>query len=227
MHRSLFRTFSATILVLLLAGSGSANSYKVDPAHSSVEFSIRHIVSRVTGSFTDFSGSIMYDPEQVEKSTVEATIQIGSIDTRNEKRDNHLRSPDFFDAKKYPEMSFKSTGVKKQGDKLLATGDLTLHGVTKSVVLTVEVLGTGVHPMSKAPVAGFVGETVIKRSDYGVNNWTDATGMLGDEVRISLNIEAAGTKGANPCNPCNPCGKAGNPCNPCGKADNPCNPCGK
>ena len=225
MHRSLFRTFSATILVLLLAGSGSANSYKVDPAHSSVEFSIRHIVSRVTGSFTDFSGSIMYDPEQVEKSTVEATIQIGSIDTRNEKRDNHLGSPDFFDTKKYPEMSFKSTGVKKQGDKLLATGDLTLHGVTKSVVLTVEVLGTGVHPMSKAPVAGFAGETVIKRSDYGVNNWTDVTGMLGDEVRISLNIEAAGTKGANPCNPCgkNPC----NPCNPCGKADNPCNPCGK
>ena len=214
MHRLLFRTFSATILVLLLADSGSANSYKVDVAHSSVEVSIRHIVSRVTGSFTDFSGSIMYDPEQAEKSTVEATIQIGSIDTRNEKRDNHLRSPDFFDTKKYPEMSFKSTGVKKQGDKLLATGDLTFHGVTKSVVLTVEVLGTGVHPMSKAPIAGFAAKTVIKRSDYGVNNWTDATGMLGDEIQISLNIEAGGMEGANPCNPC---GKADNPCNPCEK----------
>ena len=112
-----------------------------------------------------------------------------------------------------------------------------MHGVTQQVVLPVEILGVGTHPMSKKAVAGFVAEVVIKRSDFGVNNWTDAAGVLGDEVTVRLNIEGVAGRGdvamakGNPCNPCskanpcNPCAK-GNPCNPCAKA-NPCNPCAK
>jgi polyisoprenoid-binding protein YceI len=164
-----------------------------------------------------------------------ATIQTASINTANAQRDKHLRSPDFFDAEKYPEISFKSTGAKKAGDRLMVTGDLTMHGITKSVVLPVEVLGVGTHPMSKAPVAGFTAELILKRSDFGVNNWTDVAGILGDEVKVTLNIEGVGGKMQNnPCakdmkNPCNPCAKGmKNPCNPCAKGmENPCNPCAK
>ena len=226
------------LALMLLAGTGFAETFRIDKSHSNVAFSVRHIVSRVQGGFTGFSGTIQYDEKHPEKSTVEATIQTASINTHNERRDGHLRSPDFFDAAAHPEITFKSTKVKKQGDKLMVMGDFTLHGVTKQVMLPVEVLGVGMHPMSKAPVAGFAAELTIKRSDYGVNTWTDVAGVLGDEVKISLNIEAGATggmaKAGNPCNPCgnacNPCGKMAkkNACNPCGKnACNPCNPCAK
>ncbi len=219
------------LAVLLLTGTGFAETYSIDAVHSSVGFTVRHIFSRVSGEFTDFSGAIMYNPDHPEKSSVEATIKVASINTNDGRRDNHLRSPDFFDAEKYPEIMFKSTGAKKQGDNLMVTGDLTMHGVTKTVVMPVEILGVGTHPMSKAPVAGFAAELTLKRSDFGVNNWTDTAKIVGDEVKVSINVEAAGmSMAANPCNPCgkNPCGK--NPCNPCGKnpcGKNPCNPCAK
>ncbi len=193
-------------------------------AHSSVSFSIRHIVSRTTGRFNDFKGHIVYDEANPSESSVLASIQIVSIDTDNERRDNHLRSADFFDAEKYPEMTFESRTVEKKGETLMVTGDLTLHG-TQQIVLPVEVLGVGTHPMTKAGVAGFQAELTLMRSDFGVNSWTDAAGILGDEVRVTLLIEAGADSGnpCNACNPCNPCGKK-NPCNPCG--ENPCNPCG-
>jgi polyisoprenoid-binding protein YceI len=190
------------LAVFLLAGTGAADTYSIDTVHSSVGFTIRHIFSRVGGSFTDFSGTIMYDPNHPETSSVEATIKVASINTNNERRDNHLRSADFFDAEKYPQITFKSTGAKKQDEKLMVTGDLTMHGVTRRAVLPIEVLGVGTHPMSKAPVAGFAAELTVKRSDFGVNNWVDKAGMLGDEIKVSLNIEAAGMKTAE-----NPGGK--------------------
>ena len=194
MLRLMLRSLALVGPVLVCADTGFAGTYRIDATHSSVEFSIRHIVSRTTGRFTDFSGTVVYDQNKPEQSKVEVIIQAGSINTDNEKRDNHLRSPDFLDAKSYPVMTFKSTKVEKQGEKFVVTGDFTMHGVTRRVVLPVEVLGLGTHPMRKIPVAGFSAETAIKRSDYGVNSWADVAGVLGDEVRISLNIEATGMK---------------------------------
>ena len=220
----LFRTSRGLALsflaILVSASSAFGAAYNIDTAHSSVGFSVRHLVSRTTGKFLDFKGRIVYDEANPGASSVNVTIQIASIDTDNERRDNHLRSADFFHAEMYPEMTFVSSKAEQKGETLMVTGDLTLHGVTKQVVLPVEVLGVGTHPMTKAGVAGFQAELTLKRSDFGVNSWTDAAGVVGDEVFVDLIIEAGADSG-NPCNACNPCGK--NPCNPCG--ENPCNPC--
>ena len=189
------RLFGVGILsTLLLVGTGVAETYKIDVVHSAVEFSIRHLVGRTPGHFNEFSGTVMYDPAHPEKTSAEATIQAGSIDTGNERRDNHLKSADFFDVEKYPTITFKSTSAKKDGDTILLTGDFTMHGTTKSVTLPVTVLGVGKHPRNQAPIAGFETQIVLKRSDYGVNNWTDAAGVLGDEVRVTITLETVGPK---------------------------------
>jgi polyisoprenoid-binding protein YceI len=190
LNRILYQAIAAT---LLLAFSVLAETYSIDKTHSSVSFSIRHLVSRVSGRFNDFSGTIQYDPAAPEKSQVEAVVQMASIDTDNEKRDGHLKSPDFFDVTQYPVVTFKSTKSEKQGDLLIVTGDLTMHGVTKSIVMPVEILGIGTHPMrDNAPVAGFASQAVLKRSEFGVNSWTDPAKVLGDEVSVTLAIEAVG-----------------------------------
>ena len=195
MTAALGRVAATAIMSLaLLAGDALGETYAIDAVHSSVGFGIRHIFSRTTGVFTEFAGEITYDPEDPGASSVTATIQVASINTNNERRDGHLTSPDFFDAEKYPGITFRSTEVKVDGDRLLVRGDLTIHGVTQSVVLPVEVLGVGDHPMRKAPVAGFAAELAVKRSSFGVNSWTDAAGVLGDDVAVSLNIEAVGPK---------------------------------
>ena len=193
-YASVTRMILVALSVAAMGGTGYAESFNIDRSHSSVDFTIKHIFSRVPGTFTDFSGTIVYNQAVPESSKVEATIATASIDTKNERRDNHLRNPDFFDAEKYPEVTFKSTGASKSGKMLMVTGDLTLHGVTKSVTLPVEVLGVGVHPMRNVPVAGFSTQVTIKRSDYGVNNWVDKAGILSDEVVIMVNIEAVGAK---------------------------------
>ncbi len=196
MSASVLRPLKAGILItLLLVGTSFAETYRIDRGHSSVEFSIRYMVSRVTGRFEDFQGSIVYDPEQVDKSSVEVTIRVASINTNNERRDGHLRTPDFFDAENYPEITFKSTKVEKQDDRLLVTGDLTMHGVTKSVALPVNVVGVGTHPRRQTPLAGFEAALPLKRSDFDVDNWTDGINILGDEVKIALNIQAGGGRG--------------------------------
>ncbi|MDA0710937.1 MAG: YceI family protein [bacterium] len=179
---------------LLLLGNGQAETYTIDAVHSTVDFTIRHLVSRSSGRFDDFSGTVTYDAAHPEKTSAEATIQVGSINTGNEKRDGHLKNPDFFDAETYPTITFKSTSAKKEGDTILLMGEFTMHGTTHSVTLPVTVLGVGAHPRNKAPMAGFESEIVLKRSDYGVNNWTDATGVLGDEVKVRITLETAGPK---------------------------------
>ena len=219
----LSRILIAVTLTAFLAPAGSTHAapqkYTIDASHSSVGFSIRHIVSRTTGRFNDFEGAIVYDAENPSNSTVNATISVASIDTENERRDGHLRSADFFNVEKYPNMTFASTSVEAKGNLLMVTGDLTLHGVTQKTVLPVEVLGVGTHPMTKSAVAGFQADLIVKRSDFGVNTWTDAAGILGDEVKVTLLIEALAAKeemaGENPCDK-NPCAEK-NPCNPCGE----------
>ena len=196
-YQTLFRivrySLGALVLGALTAGSALAETYTIDQVHSSVGFTIRHLVGRTSGSFADFSGTISYDEAAPAATSIAGTVNIGSLDTGNEKRDGHLKSPDFFDATKYPTMGFVSTSVKSaKAGMLQVSGDLTLHGVTKKMEFPVEVLGVGMNPMSNKPVAGFSADFVIKRSDFGVNNWVDQAGVLGDEVKVSLLIEAGG-----------------------------------
>jgi polyisoprenoid-binding protein YceI len=187
------RLLIAGVLATAASSMAVAETYTIDRTHSSVEFRIRHLVGRTTGQFGDFAGTIQYDPAKPAEAKVEATIQVASIDTDNEQRDAHLKNPDFLDAARFPTIAFKSTKVEKQEAGLMVHGELTLHGVTRSIVLPVEVLGLGTHPrMKNAPVAGFAARTTVKRSDFGVNTWTDAAGVLGDEVEVTLNIEAIG-----------------------------------
>jgi polyisoprenoid-binding protein YceI len=179
------------------AASAAPLAFDFDRAHSQVGFSIRHFFSKVPGQFKEFNGTILMDPSAPEASSVEVTIQAASISTDNERRDNHLRSKDFFAADSFPTLTFKSTKVAPAGkDKYKVTGDLTMRGVTKSVVLDVEFLGMGPVAIGGQAIgtkAGFEATTSVNRHDYGINwNKTLDTGgvMLGEDVAISLHIEA-------------------------------------
>jgi len=189
--------------VLALMSFGSAASaapltFDIDKVHSQVGFSIRHFFSKVPGQFKDFSGTIVMDPMRPAASSVDVTIQAASIFMDNERRDSHLRSPDFFAADSFPTLTFKSTKVAPAGkDKYKVTGDLTMRGVTKSVVLDVEFLGMGqvaIGGQSMGTKAGFEATTSVNRHDFGIN-WNktlDQGGlMLGEDVAISLHIEAS------------------------------------
>ena len=168
-------------------------TYVIDPAHSGAHFSVRHMmITNVRGEFTKVSGKIVWDPENPAATSVEAEIDVNSINTREPQRDGHLRSPDFFDVEKFPQIVFRSTRVAPGGDGLLATGDLTIHGVTRSVVLNVE----GPTPEARDPWGatriGASAGTKINRKDFGLNwNSTLETGgvLVGDEVKISLEVE--------------------------------------
>jgi polyisoprenoid-binding protein YceI len=179
------------------AASAAPLRFDIDKVHSQVGFSIRHFFSKVPGQFKDFSGTIVMDPNAPAASSVEVTIQTASIFTDNDGRDKHLRSVDFFAADSFPTLTFKSTKVASAGkDKVQVTGDLTMRGATKSVVLEVEFLGmgeVGVGGKSMGTKAGFDATTSVNRHDFGIN-WNktlDAGGlMLGEDVAISLHIEA-------------------------------------
>ena len=175
---------------LVMADTSFAEKYQIDRAHSSVGFSIRHFVSRTTGRFNQFNGMIDYDPAAPEKMMIETTIQTRSIDTGNDRRDGHLRGADFFEVETYPTIMFKSTSAKMDGEKILVTGDLTMHGVMKSITIPVTVLGVGTHPQRNTPLAGFETELTLLCSDFGVNSWANFANVLGDEVRVSIAIEA-------------------------------------
>lgn len=162
--------------------------WRIDVSHSELTFRVRHLVSRVSGTFREWSGTITGDPADWSKEgAVEVTIQTASIDTRSERRDGHLRSPDFFDAAGHPTITFRSRSVRSEGAQLVVEGDLTMRGVTKPVTLTGEVLAVA------GGRAGFVAETKINRHDFGVsyNRAVEGGGvLLGDEVTIELAIQA-------------------------------------
>ena len=145
----------AAALVLTIVGPGLADSYTIDPAHTEVAFKVKHLgISTVTGKFETFSGSFDFDPEKMENSTVSATIDVSSVNTSVEARDNHLRSPDFFEVEKFPEMTFKSTKIQHvHGEKFQIVGDLTIRDVTKSVVLDAELGGMATDPMGNEKAA--------------------------------------------------------------------------
>jgi polyisoprenoid-binding protein YceI len=178
---------------LLLAHSAFAvDNFVFDKAHSTMGFEIRHLFSKVPGKFDDFSGQIQFDEANPEQSSVEVTIETASIDTGVKMRDDDLRSPHFFDAAKFPEITFKSTSVKKTGENTAdVTGNLTMHGFTKPVVLKVELLGKGAGPKGST-VSGWNATTALKRTDFGLtwNQVIEGTQMVGDDVQIQLKIEA-------------------------------------
>jgi polyisoprenoid-binding protein YceI len=165
--------------------------YKVDADHSGVSFSIRHFVSNVSGRFRDFAGLIRYDKANPAASSVEFTVKAASIDTTNNDRDEHLRSADFFDVQKFPSLTFTSTKiVPKDATTLDVTGNLTLHGVTKPVTFPISLLGTVKTP--KGEKAGFETTFKIDRKEYGIvwNHILDSGPVLGDDVKITIEIEA-------------------------------------
>ena len=171
----------------------AADTYTFDKAHTTVGFQVRHIVTNVGGKFTDFTGTIQVDRAKPESSSVEFTIQAASINTNEPKRDDHLRSPDFFDVAKHPTLTFKSTSIKANGkDSWLVTGDLTMHGVTKQVTLPVTFLGEGKDPWGNEKM-GFETSITLNRKDYGLNwNATLEPGgvLVGDEVKVQVSVEA-------------------------------------
>jgi polyisoprenoid-binding protein YceI len=165
--------------------------YRVDGDHSGINFSIRHFVTNVSGRFRDFDGVIRYDKLNPAASSVELTVKAASIDTASNDRDEDLRSKKFFDVQTYPTLTFTSTRVvPKDGSMLEVTGNLTLHGVTRQITLPVSVLGTMQAPRGEK--AGFETSFTVDRKEYGItwNNVLDSGPMLGDEVRIHIDIEA-------------------------------------
>jgi polyisoprenoid-binding protein YceI len=184
----------ALAIVVALPVFARADTWKIDPAHSNVEFTVRHMmISNVKGQFQKTSGTITTNGSDPASAKIDATIDATSIDTRVEKRDAHLKSPEFLDVDKYPTITFKSTKVEAVGpNKWKVTGDLTLHGVTKPVVLDVDGSGPPIQVMGNTR-AGASATTKINRSDFGLtwNKALESGGvMVGDEVAISIDVEA-------------------------------------
>jgi polyisoprenoid-binding protein YceI len=170
-----------------------AGTWQIDPAHSAVTFTARHMmVAKVRGRFTDFSADVVIADDPLQ-STVNATVQMASIETGDSGRDDHLRTNDFFDIENHPTMTFRSTGLEASGDEYRLHGDLTIRGVTKPVTFDLEVGGAGKDPWGNTK-AGFTATGTINRKDFGVEwNAPLETGgvLVGDKVTIEIDIEAA------------------------------------
>jgi len=178
-------------LILPLSARAEVETYMIDKVHSMANFKIRHLFSRVSGTFSDVTGTIWIDRDNLEKSKVDATINVYSVDTNHKKRDTHLRSKDFFNVEKYALIRFVTTSVEASGqNEGVMHGKLTIHGVTRSVKLPFKVLGFGPDPWGGYR-SGFEAGTAIKRSDYGINYGLGEGqgGAVGIEVEITLLIE--------------------------------------
>jgi polyisoprenoid-binding protein YceI len=185
------------LIAAAVAAPAIAGTYDIDASHSATSFAVKHLViSTVRGQFDKTTGAIQYDEANPARSTVEATVDAASIDTRDPKRDEHLKSADFFDVAKYPTLSFKSTSVARAGkDKLEVKGDLTLHGVTRPVRLAVSTTPP-VKGMYGETRRGFSASTTIHRKDFGLtwNKAVEAGPVVGDDVIIILDIEGVERK---------------------------------
>ncbi len=185
----------ACLLGFTVPGSAQNINYAIDPAHSQVDFSIKHLaISTVRGRFALKEGTVALDPSDVTKSNVTAVIDVASVDTGAPQRDGHLKSPDFFDTAKFPTATFKSTSVKRSGSGYDVIGDLTLHGVTKPVTLHMEEPSKEQAGNDKKLRRGFTATTTLHRQDFGVSwNGTLKSGdnLLGDDVKMTFDIEGA------------------------------------
>jgi polyisoprenoid-binding protein YceI len=218
--------WAASFLVLSPA-LALASTWDIDPAHTTVEFSVRHMmVTTVKGQFQKVKGTVELDEKDATKSTVEASIETASIDTREAKRDGHLKSADFFDAAKFSTITFKSTKIEKAGKgKFKVTGDLTMHGISKPLVLTVEGPSAPMKDPFGRTVRGVMASGRLNRGDWGLtwNKALDTGGVLvSDEVKLDINAElaerpatppapAAAPKPAAPAKPATPAATTGKP----------------
>lgn len=191
MKKTLFAAalFATAALGAAVPASAAPVAYTVDPAHTSVVFIINHAgFANLIGRFNTVAGDLTLDQDALENSTLSVTIDTGSVDTNHAKRDEHLTSPDFFNAREFPTLTFRSTRVEKTGATTgTLHGDLTLLGVTRPVVLDITVNKAGVSPASKLETAGFSARGTIKRSDFGMKYGVPA---IGDEVTLLIEAEA-------------------------------------
>jgi len=191
--------FSAFFAAAVIAATPlfAAETYTVDASHSEANFKIRHMMSNVTGSFNDFSATVLLDRKNPSASSVDFTINAASVDTDNESRDKHLKSAEFFEVEKYPTITFKSTKIVPAGkDRYNVTGKLTIRDVTKVVTLPVAFLGFGKDPWGNER-AGFEISTTLNRKDYGLN-WNKALDqggyLLADDVKVMIDLEGVKKK---------------------------------
>lgn len=181
-----------TVAAALIAVPAVAGSWSIDPAHSVLDFKVRHLFSKAGGSFDEWSGTLEFDGSDPATLQADVTIQAASINTDNENRDNHLRSADFFDVEQFPTITFVSTKSEQRDGQWFLVGDFTMRGVTQEVAIPFEFHGSGQDPWGSQR-AGFSGELTVNRKDYGIewNKTLDVGGMmLGDEVDIELEVEA-------------------------------------
>lgn len=178
---------------LLSSSFAFASNWTIDSAHAAANFSVRHMmISNVRGTLGQVTGKVMLNDGDITKSKIEATIDVKGINTKEPKRDDHLRSKDFFDAEKFPTITFKSTKIEKAGDKLKVTGDLTMHGVTKPVTLDATVTDEVKNPFTSATTRGVTATGTVNRKDFGlVWNMALETGgvLVGDDVAIEIESE--------------------------------------
>ncbi len=180
--------FLVSLFSVAVTQEQNNNVWEIDPKHTAAQFSVRHLgISTVRGEFSKVSGTVQYDAANLEKTAIQASIDASSVNTRVEMRDNDLRSPHFFDVAKYPTITFQSKKVEAAGaSKLKITGDLTMHGVTKEVVLDVDGPALAPADAKGGPRMGASATTKINRQDYGLNG---APGVAGDDITITLDIE--------------------------------------
>lgn len=185
------RFLGLTALVALVFASTPihAANYSIDGNHSSAIFKIKHLdVAYFYGAFKGVSGTLAYDGANPGAASIDLTLDAESVDSRNDNRDTHIKSPDFLNAKQFPTITFKSKSVEASGDDLKVTGTLTLHGVSKEIHVTATKTGSGTHPRSQKQMIGFHSEFTVKRSDFDMNFMV---GPLSDEVTFILSLEAA------------------------------------
>lgn len=191
MKRSTLYLARASLAILLLAGSAAvlaADAFVVDPAHSSVVFKIQHAgISWIFGRFNEFTGDFMIDKQDPANSSFTLNMKASSIDTNNGKRDEHLRSPDFFNAKQFPTLTFKSTAVKRVEKGYEVTGDFTMHGVTKQISFILEGGGKEIEFPKGRKRLGFTAALTLRRADFGMEKFV---GMLGEDVHVEIGVEA-------------------------------------
>jgi polyisoprenoid-binding protein YceI len=166
--------------------------WEIDSAHSAINFTINHFFTPVDGTFEDYDATVMFNPDDLENSMIDVTIPVSSINTRNDRRDGHLQSEDFFNAERWPNISFTSNSIESRGDnQFVAIGEMTIRDVTREFELPFTLQGMMDHPMQEnTTVAGIVANAQLMRTDYGVGvgDWA-ATAVVGDEVDITLNLE--------------------------------------
>lgn len=195
--KKLLTVFSVSLMFMFAAGTSQAATYQIDPVHSTIGFAVKHlVVSTTRGSFNDCQATITYDKDDLSAFSADVTIDVKSVDTKNKKRDDHLVNADFFDAEKFPQITFKSSTLKDVGGQLTIVGDLTIRGMTKEISIPVEIAGPIASPFGFDAI-GITGETTINRQDFGVS-WNKAldTGgfVVGDDVRLIVEIEAHSKK---------------------------------